>query len=351
MSFELNEKVKDMQPYEPISGEYRIRLDANESFITPDDDLKARLYDVFSSTVFNRYPDPLASDACDAFARLFGTDSRFVTAFNGSDESIFVIMNAFVQKGDTVVTLDPDFSMYSIYANTVEANVEVFEKSPDDTIDFDALAQFVKEKKARLVIFSNPCNPTGAGADSDVIKNFISSVDALVIDDEAYMDFWDDPVVSQASEYDNLIVLRTCSKALGFAALRLGFAVCNEKLTAVLRNVKSPYNVNSLTAALCAEVLSDKEYLDSCSQQIKKSVSELYEGLRDMRGFSVRRPDTNFVYIKTDDAPLIYDFFRENGIAVRYFEPDHLRITAGSTFENAEVISLMKRFFLNNDFN
>ena len=96
-----------------------------------------------------------------------------------------------------------------------------------------------------MVIFSNPCNPTSLGLNREQVRRLITSVDALVVVDEAYMDFWDQSILQEVHQYDNVIVLRTCSKAVGMAALRLGFAVANPTITRALRAVKSPYTVNT----------------------------------------------------------------------------------------------------------
>ena len=96
------------------------------------------------------------------------------------------------------------------------------------------------------------------GLCKDEVRRLIRSVNALVILDEAYMDFWDQSLLQEAESYDNLIILRTCSKAFGMAAVRLGFAVANQTLTNAIRAVKSPYNVNTVTQAFGAAVLNQK---------------------------------------------------------------------------------------------
>ena len=116
--------------------------------------------------------------------------------------------------------------MYRFYASIAEA--ENINLAKPDTLktDPDEVIRTIREKGARLVIFSNPCNPTGQGLNREEVRHIVSSVDALVVLDEAYMDFWDESFLSEAWKYENLIVLRTCSKAFGMAAIRLGFAIC-----------------------------------------------------------------------------------------------------------------------------
>ena len=110
--FELNEKIKNLTPYDPIEGQYPIRLDANESFVTLSKEMKAEIAAEITNTHFNRYPDPYANEVRAGFAKYFGVPQECVMAGSGSDEVISVLMNAFLQKGDTVLTVSPDFSMY-----------------------------------------------------------------------------------------------------------------------------------------------------------------------------------------------------------------------------------------------
>ena len=185
----------------------------------------------------------------------YGVSADYVTAGNGSDELISVIVGTFLSKGDKLLTVMPDFSMYGFYADLAGVTVITQEKNEDLNIGSGcALYQDSQAGKADCIMFSNPCNPTGQGLSREEVRRLVTSVDCLVVLDEAYMDFYTESLMGEAEQYDNLIILRTCSKALGLAAVRLGFAVANQTLTAVIRAAKSPYNVNSsrrYTAVWC----------------------------------------------------------------------------------------------------
>ena len=246
--YELNEKIRDLTPYDPITGSYPIRLDANESFLSLPEELRARIGEAAAHAAFNRYPDPLASELTSAFADFYGISPDLVTVGDGSDELLSLLCNAFLMKGESMMVLPPDFSMYAFYASIAEARVVTCPKGADLTIDVDAVIKKAREENVRLILFSNPCNPASTGLSRENARRLIRSVSALVVLDEAYMDFWDQSLLQEVESYDNLIILRTCSKALGGAALRLGFAVAAPRLTRALRAVKSPYNIGSLAA-------------------------------------------------------------------------------------------------------
>lgn len=352
MAYQLSEKLKNMVPYEPISGDYAIRLDANESFLPVDEEIKAEFTQKLSEIPFNRYPDPLATEVCRKFADYYGINADFVTAGNGSDELISVIIGAFLSEGDKLLTVMPDFSMYGFYADLAGVTVLTQEKDENLNIDVDAVIQTVQREKVNCVMFSNPCNPTGQGLPREEVRRLITSVDCLVVLDEAYMDFYTESLLAEAEQYDNLIILRTCSKALGLAAVRLGFAVANPTLTTVLRAAKSPYNVNSVTQAYGSVVLSHKEKEQAALAQILASREELYGALVGMQKkyhcFERVYPTvTNFVLVETSRAKELFEKLKAESIVVRLMG-SRLRITAGSSAENKAVLAALEKMVSQN---
>ena len=346
MSVPVCDKLRALAAYDPDINTCGIHLDANESFLELPDGLKRRIADRIASLSYNRYPDPLASGVCSAFAKRVGVSASLVTAGNGSDELISILFNCFLSRGDCALITRPDFSMYSIYCSLSEAQPAVLGKRGDLTFDPDEMINLAKESGAKLVIFSNPCNPTGLGISAEEVLRICRGVDALVIVDEAYMDFWDQSVLKYVSELDNLIVLKTCSK-IGFAAARLGFAVANPSLTGYLRAAKSPYNVNSLTQIAGEELLSDPDYLDGAVKQITASRDALYSALsaleKKYQKIEVFATHTNFVAVRSKYAAKLHKSLRDGGVSVRLLGGELLRITAGSAEENVQVLSLLER--------
>ena len=212
MSYELNKKIRELEPYEPISGTYKIRLDANECPVNYPDFIKEEIKNAIDTIDFNRYPDPLAEKVVTAFADYYGINPKYVTAGNGSDELIFLIEAAFMEKGDRMLCVAPDFSMYKFYSSICEVECDTFIKSDDLSIDTDALIEKVNRDNIKLLLFSNPCNPTGQGMTAEDARRLVTSVNALVILDEAYMDFWDQSLINEVEKYSNLIIFRTASK-------------------------------------------------------------------------------------------------------------------------------------------
>ena len=349
MSYTLNDKIKNLVPYEPISGTFNIRLDANECTLNYNDEFKQLVFDAVNSIDFNRYPDPTCINIRKSFADFYGIDYKNVTVGNGSDELLFIIESAFLEKGDSLLVATPDFSMYEFYSSIAEVNCVKYVKNTELNIDVDKLINIVNSNNIGLVLFSNPCNPTGQGVCKNDIVKLLNSVNALVVLDEAYMDFWSDEesLIQDVDNYSNLIVLRTASKAMGSAALRLGFAVSNITITNALTAVKSPYNVNTLSQTIGASVYKNKKFLKNQINTIVENTNLLYNGLVDISNntedFVVYPTKTNFVFIKTSFGKDLWNFLKDNSVAIRYMG-DYIRITAGTKEEIDTTVKLIDRF-------
>lgn len=350
MSYKLNKKLVNLVPYDPITGHYDIRLDANESCFNLSDSLKEKIGKSISQIDFNRYPDSLSKAPTKAFAELYNISEELVSVGNGSDELISIISSCFFESGDTIVNVSNDFSMYEFYAQLYEVNVATYQKESDLSIDPDKLIAFCKENGAKGLIFSNPCNPTSLGLDRDAVRKIITSLeDTLVILDEAYMDFWDQSLLDEADKYSNLIILKTCSKAIGLAAVRCGFAVANKTITNAIRAAKSPYNNDTVAQTIVSDILSEKQYLNDCRDIIVKNTKQLYSDITALNEKyscfdTVYNTCTNFVFIKTEEFEKIYQFMLDNSIAIRKFR-GFIRVTSGTAQENARFMEVLEKYY------
>ena len=348
--YQLNEKIKDLKPYDPIQGSYRVRLDANESFLPLPQALVEEAKAAVERTAFNRYPDPAARELCQAFAACYGVQPQQVVAGNGSDELITVLFEAFLEKGDAFATVEPDFSMYAFNGHLHEARHVAIPKGKDLRLDVEAVAAACQREQVKLLIFSNPCNPTSLVCGREEMRKLIASLpDTLVVLDEAYMDFSDQSLLGEVEDHPNLLVLRTCSKAFGMAALRLGFAVCGKTLAGALRAVKSPYNVNSLSQAVGTAVLRRKGELDRALETILRSRDQLYAGLRELGEkypgrFRLLPGETNFAALEMEDGPELLGYLARQGVAIRY-TGGLVRVTCGAPEENKIVLEEMAGYF------
>ncbi len=349
--FSVTPKLEGLTPYQPVEGTYALRLDANESFLDLPHRLKNQISRRIMEVSANRYPDPAASDLCKAFADFYGIDPSLVTAGNGSDELISVIVNCFLGRGETLLTLDPDFSMYPFYAYLAEAHHIPFPKGPGLFLTADAIIEVCKQYNPRMLLFSNPCNPTSLGLVREDVRRIIQSTDALVVLDEAYMDFWNQTLLGEAEQYENLIILRTLSK-VGLAAFRLGFAVANPRLTNLLKAAKSPYNLNMLSQVAGQTVLESPEILRDAIAKIRNEKENLLQSLITLQHnhhgrFTVFDSKTNFVTLLMENPATLRDELRSRSISVGLPLGKYLRITAGSEEENRMFLSAFEAWLQN----
>lgn len=349
MNYELNNKIRTLEPYEPISGTYKIRLDANECPENYPEDILQQIREAIGNIDFNRYPDPMATEVVNAFADYYGINPELVTAGNGSDELICLIETAFLEKGDKMLVVAPDFSMYKFYSSICEVECDTFIKDDNLDVDVDALIERINANNIKLVIFSNPCNPTGKGISANEVRKLVSSVNALVIADEAYMDFWNQSLINEVEKYSNLIVFRTASKAIGSASLRLGFAVADKTISRAIKAIKSPYNVNSISQVIGSIIYKNKEYLINRQKTIVRNREKLYNGLvkisETQKDFRVYESCANFVFVKTPVGKKLWEYLKSNSIVIRYMG-EYIRITAGTEQEVNETVKCINEFFM-----
>lgn len=349
MTYQLPEKLRTLEPYQPITGKFDVRLDANESFISLPDEIRHEISVMVPRIAFNRYPDPYAVELCRKFGNVFDVNPELVVAANGSDELLFLLTTCFASAGDKLMVVKPDFSMYKVYAELAGMQVEVFEKNDAMQIGVDDLIAAAKEKQIQMLIFSNPCNPSSLiESREDVLKIVQELEDVLVVVDEAYMEFAYGSVLDEVENYPNLMVLKTLSKAFGLAAARLGFAVSNPTIIRALKAAKSPYNVNTMSQVVGSIVLDHPAYIEECILLIKESRDYLFGMLQALAGSepkikSIQNTRSNFVYMEVENAAGAYKALQEKGIAIRLMGK-YLRICAGSEEENDAVLNALRDY-------
>ena len=340
----LPEKLSTMTPYEPSEDNYQIKLDANESYFSLPEELRDAIAASIDTIDFNRYPDPSVKDV----RRLAGREYRIapdnIVVGNGSDELISLIMHTFAPQGGKVMVLSPDFSMYQFYAEVAELQVINMLKDGEFALTEQEVIDRAKAEKPDILIFSNPCNPGGQGFDhGEAIRICMALEDTLVVVDEAYMDFWDQSILDVSTALENVLVMKTLSKAYGCAAIRCGFIIAYKDLIDQLNKTRSPYNINTLTQMAACIVLEDTSWQkEQCAAIVarKNELEQACTELADKYGvFTVLPTHTNFVILRTPKCGNIYEELKKRSIIVRCFPKyDMVRITTGSTEENAALL-------------
>jgi histidinol-phosphate aminotransferase len=203
-------------------------------------------------------------------------------------------------------------------------------------------------KKSQLVYLCSPNNPTGNQLDRSIIQEILELKDVLVILDEAYVEFAKYSMSRSVEKYDNLVILRTFSKAFGLAGSRIGYLISNKRFAKFIRtNVQSPYPVNSLSLALAISVISNVQKIKECVDLIKRERQRLYERISKMDRIITYQSDANFIFIRCKGKyKSIINSLRSHGVGVKelgelYGYGKCIRITVGTPEMNDATISAL----------
>lgn len=340
-------KVQNLSPYFVDEKPCRIKLDANEgsNYLLGEDI-------VLSQLGANLYPDSDANGIRAQLASYYGCKKENLIMGNGSSELIHLVISTYCEAGDKVLTFSPGFSMYDIYCQLCEAELVKVEARQDFSQNIDDLIAEVQRVSPRVVILCNPNNPTGyVNSKEDVLRLLANVSDAAVVIDEAYADFEDESVISELENYDNLIVLRTMSKAFGLANLRVGCAAARKEIIADIWKVKVPYNLNGPSQILAELALENRDKISKYISEIKTERTKLFEAISELaeqaegseEGIKVYPSGANFLFIKSPKIDLAEELMKK-GIAIRDFGgalSGYYRITIGSPEQNLEVIEAL----------
>ena len=336
------QSVKDLQPYVVNPVVCSVKLDANEGSKELFKDLIKQLGDDF---YLNIYPDDSYKDLKKAVVGYIGCKEDNICVGNGSSELLDLCIKTFVDNNELILSLDPTFSMYSIYAKVFNTKYMGAEVDNDFVINVDKVIKDIKESNPKLTIICNPNNPTGSIIKRDNVLKIVKSTDNVVIVDEAYMEFCDESVIDEIENYENLIVLRTLSKAFSMAGIRTGYLVANDDLVKTIEKVRSPYNLNSISAALAMLGLGKKDKMIRYVEEVKEERKKLLNELLNM-GIKVFESGANFLFFYSDIESLEMKLVNED-VLIRKFGGklnNYYRVTIGTKEENNAFIEALKKY-------
>lgn len=325
----LREEVKNLVSYHVLEKEYQIKLDANEA---PD-----------RIDGLNRYPVDSCRQLRQKLAASLGKDPEELLMGNGSSELIELVMKAYLEAGETVVSFSPTFSMYKQFTILHKGVYRDYPLDNMERLDVAGFIDFVEETKAKLVLICNPNNPTGTMLPRAGVLKIVKSIDAMVVLDQAYLEFSDYPIEDDTRENKNLIVLRSFSKALGLAGIRLGYMIAHQEIISYINRVRSPYNVNSLTQEAGLRALEhDMTGIKLTIETIKNERRRMAKALVEL-GIKPLPSQGNFLFFSMERQ--IFEYLTRNGILIRAFGNEHegyYRLTIGTPEENNAALQRIK---------
>jgi histidinol-phosphate aminotransferase len=340
----IRENIKNLTPYSSARDEYKgeasVYLDANEN-----------AYGSPLEQQYNRYPDPLQYKVKKRLSDIKGVPPRNIFLGNGSDEAIDILFRSFCNPGvDNVILAPPTYGMYQVSANINDVQVKNVLLTEDYQLNMEGIAEAI-DKNTKMIFICSPNNPTGNSINRDDIETLLANFNGLVVVDEAYINFSRQKTfIQELTEYANLVVLQTLSKAWGLAGLRIGMAFASEEIIEVMNKVKPPYNINEASQELALKALQN---VAQVNDWIKETLTQRDKLVLNLKNFDfvldIYPSDANFILVKTTDPKAIYNFLVDKGIIVRDRSKvdlceGSLRITVGTPVENDILLNTLQNY-------
>lgn len=337
----LRKNIKNLAPYssarDEFSGEAKVFLDANENSLGSP--LKKW---------YNRYPDPYQTQVKEAVSVIKNIHPKNIFLGNGSDECIDILYRTFCNPGkDNVIICPPTYGMYEVSANINDIEVRTAPLLDDFQLNLAHLETLV-DANTKIIWICSPNNPTGNSLNRNDIETVLNNFNGIVAIDEAYINFSrQKSFLQELSEYPNLVILQTFSKAWGLAGLRLGMTFASQEMIRIFNKVKPPYNINQATQELALQALQENGQVIDMIKEIvamREALKEVFERMPVVE--KVFPSDANFLLVKIKDAHKVYEYLLTKGIVVRdrsrvLLCQDSLRITVGTERENTELVDAL----------
>ena len=292
----------------------------------------------------SHYPDPESREAKKEISGYFKIDYENIILGNGSTELIYLIVQTLKPK-KALVTI-PTFCEYERALSNNNIPIEFYQS--EEELEFSiSINKIISQLEGiDLVFLCNPNNPTGRRLELSGIEQILNKVSGIVLVDEAYYEFSGLTAAGLLSRYDNLIILRTFSKALGLAGLRVGYMLACPSVVSYIDRVRSPFNVNAFAQAAAVEVLENIDTVTERIEIIKSERKRLTELLTEFESLQCFESWSNFILVRSPYAGEIYKRLQAAGIYIKSFsEPilkDCLRVTIGSRLENDRFYEIVK---------
>jgi histidinol-phosphate aminotransferase len=330
----VSDRIALMRGYvpgeQPPPGKF-VKLNTNENPYPPSPRV-AEAVTRAAAGPLQLYPAPMADDLRTKAAERYGLRAEQVLVGNGSDEILAICLRACVGEGDSIAFTVPTYSLYRTLAAIAGARIRthVWRGGP--------LPVELAARGPRVVFVCTPNSPTGLSVPVDEVARLATASDALVVADEAYVDFADASALAILDAHPNLLVVRTLSKSFSLAGVRLGLAFGDASLIAELAKVKDSYNVSRLDLAAGVAALDDYAWMEANVARIRTTRDRVVAELR-RRKHLVTDSSANFFWLDCGDrgGRSVYERLRERGILVRHFDDEGLRegvrVTVGTDDE------------------
>lgn len=350
----VREQLVGKTPYGAPQLDVPVRLNTNENPFGPNpllvSDIARAVADIAGNA--NRYPDRDAVELRSTLANyLYSTTGVSlqvdqVWAANGSNEVLQQLLMAYAGPGRVVLGFEPSYSMHRTLAESTGAEYVAVSRATDFSIDVGAALAAINEHHPSVIFLCTPNNPTGGSLDAETILRIHDASAALIVLDEAYVEFSHSPsTLPLIAGRPRLVVSRTMSKAFGLAGARLGYLAGDPRVVDAIQLVRLPYHLSAITQAVAVTALRHQDSLLSVVEGLKVQRDRIVEALR-LLGVTVADSDANFVLFRAPggDGPALWNQLLKRGVLIRDVGLDgHLRVTAGTPEETTTFLEAMEQ--------
>ena len=348
----LKPEVLHLKGYHLDKRDHRIKLDQNENPFGFPGYLKEKFCGRVQALDWGRYPDFQMESLTQKIAHFVGLPPQNVVAGNGSNALIQATLIAALAPGDHLIVPEPTFTLYGLTGKILGAKVVSCRLHPENfSLPVEDIMHRSRAPRAKLLVLCTPNNPTGNSFPLDEIRFILREFPGLVVLDEAYHEFSRQDALPLLREFKNLVILRTFSKAMALAALRVGYLMAAPEICAEIRKVRLPYSVN-LFSELGAELaLEEIDHLRRLVREIILQRDGLALRLREFPGLRLYDSDANFFLLRVLDGAALFQHLLRDGILVRDVSgypglENCLRLSVGSAEQNQKLLESLRRFFL-----
>lgn len=334
----IRSSLKNFQPYQSARSLYQkgVFMDANENSL-------GSVINTPLDGEINRYPDPYSLDLRRAIGKFLGMPERNIFVGNGSDEAIDLLIRLFVEPAEEIIVVEPTYGMYKVAAQIAGVAVKSCLLDQDFQLDVPGLLASISPK-TKMLFCCSPNNPTGSLIRRQDIGKICRNFSGIVVVDEAYIEFASRPsLANKVLRLENLVVLRTFSKAWGLAGIRVGYAAADEKVIEYLNKIKPPYNLNRISGKLAIQALRQYPKMMKFRKIILRERQKLAGNLAGLN-FEVFPSEANFLLVRYPRASMLAKkLAAEYGIIVRDFADklmlqNCIRISVGTPEQNKLLI-------------
>ncbi|MCF7913020.1 MAG: histidinol-phosphate aminotransferase family protein [Candidatus Cloacimonetes bacterium] len=291
----------------------------NESCLNPYQKVQAEFLEIMKHINLNRYHSSITAELYQEIACYAGTQKDHLILGNGADEMLYYLFTAVRDNRNSfALSLSPSYFDYQSYCDATGLQLKNLSFRKDFSFDIDCFMQLAHEPDCRLIILCNPNNPTGNLLPKQVIIRIIEeNPDILVLIDETYFEFSGITFVDDISKYNNLVIIRTFSKAFSAAGLRFGFLISAPENIKEIKKVVTAFNLSILTQAMALAIIRHKQLFLDYNQMIIREREKMYYKLKTMSQIQVFKSSTNFLLFRYKDYIDLFSYLKENEIAVR----------------------------------